>query len=749
MHTQFKFHIGTQVAALLLLSAIGEVQAQDVEALIRPQSSITVGGSAVSGDSSDRAVFGQYNGLRKHRSVIELDVDFLRRDEATGTWTALTGRNLGRETPELSFAQQRQGNWKYSFDYNEIVRNYSNTINTNLQGIGTNYLYVNSVGSPAVTATANPAGLAAAQGTGSNVDLKTTRKSATFAFETSLTPDLQFDASFKNEEKKGARIFGRGFNCSVGFGCSTNGVSLASYGALLLLPEPIDSVTRQLEMKLNYASEKLTLSGGYYGSFYINRFGSLNQKFMGNLWQPNGAGFDPTSAATGNQLQSAMGVPLALPPDNQSHQLSLAGTYAITPTTRATFKFVKTRGTQNESFADQGFGNSTGGLPRGSLDAVIDTTVAQAGLTSRPLPKLTVVANLRWETKSDKTPIDFYSPTAGHTNSWSSHEKINGKLEASYQLPDNYRATAGFDYDFRDLGRPTNTNETNGQANAMRAKTHELGFRGELRRSWAENLSGALTASHSYRNGSRWMVTNAGVYAPTSADGELAGNGATGSYNLFPLISMDLTRNKLKASTDWAPTERLSLQAAIDGSADYYYGPSWRGARDGKSSNVHIDAAYAISDNWKMNGWYSRSDSALHINGGYGGYFANQRQLGHMLGAGVRGAATSRLELGTDFTFSYEVNRTSLGGTPASDTANPSALPPAAFRQMNLNMYAKYAVDKNSDIKVNLAHQRYYSNEWFWNYNGVPFFYSDGTTVTQKDQQNVTFLGATYIYKFQ
>jgi hypothetical protein len=121
--------------------------------------------------------------------------------------------------------------------------------------------------------------------------------------------------------------------------------------------------------------------------------------------------------------------------------------------------------------------------------------------------------------------------------------------------------------------------------------------------------------------------------------------------------------------------------------------------------------------------------------------------LGHNLGLGVRGAPTGKLELGGDLTFSYEVNRNGIGVIGAN--TQPNALPAAAFRQLNLNIFGKYALDKNSDIKVNLIHQRYYSNEWFWNNNGTPFFFTDGTTVTQKDQQNTTFLGATYIYKFQ
>jgi MtrB/PioB family decaheme-associated outer membrane protein len=724
----------------LLVGAFGpaaHAEGEDLAPFIKPESSISVGASAVSGDSADRAFFGQYNGMRQHRGQIQLDIDYLKREDSTGTWTSFNGRNLGNENREIGFAQQKQGDWRYQFEYGELVRNYSNTINTAMSGIGSNNLTITALGVPPVPAAPNAAALAAAQGSGSNVDLKTTRKALGLAVDKWLTPYLQFEASFKNEDKTGARMFGRGFNCSAGFGCVTVGANTNTFGAILLMPEPINSVTRQVELKLNYSNDKLAVNGGYYGSFYTNKFGSLSQTFAGRLWNPDGSGFDPR-VGTGNSLQTAMG-PIALPPDNQSHQLSVAGTYAFTPTTRGTFKFAKTHGTQNDRFADAGFMTS----PRGALDAVIDTTTAQVGLTSRPLPKLSIVANLRWEKKSDKTPIDLYSPTAGHTNSWGSHEKINGKLEASYQLANSYRGTVGLDYDFRDLGRPANTNETNGQASAMRAKNQELGVRGELRKSMADNLSGAVSIAHSYRNGSRWMQTNAGVYAPTMADGDLQGAG----FNLFPLISMDLLRDKLKLSTDWAPTDNLSLQASIDGAAEHYFAPTMRGARDGKTTNLNLDAAYKVSDNWKVNGWYSRGDTILDINGPANAYMAGLRQLGHNLGLGVRGAPTGKLEVGADFTFSYEVNRTGVGVSGTNLSAN--ALPAAAFRQLNLNMFGKYALDKSADIKVSLLHQRYYSNEWFWNNNGTSFFYSDGTTVTQKDQQNVTFIGAAYIYKFQ
>jgi len=729
--------------SLALAAAFGPACAQgdDIAQMIKPSSSVTVGLGAASGNKEDRAFFGQYNDMRKNSGQLILDIDLTKRDDATGTWTTFDGRNLGQETRELRFGQQKQGDWRYYFEYGELVRNYSNTINTNLSGIGTNNLIVNTLGNP--TATPNAAGLAAAQGTGNNEILKTKRKSFGLGADKWLTANLHLEASFKNEDKNGARLFGQSVPCSNGrYGCT------GTFGYMLLLPEPIDSETKQFELKLNFSDEKLTLSGGYYGSFYKNNFGALNTTVAtpGNMWNPNGsrlaAGNAPSLAAVTRLMQ----LPIALPPDNQAHQVSLAGTYAITPTTRATFKYAFTRLTQHESFDGMGL---VGG-PRGALDAVVDTTVGQLGITARPLPKLSLVANLRYEQKSDKTPIDKYRSTVTttvpvgltNTNNPGSHTKIKGKLEASYQLPAGYRATAGIDYDMRDLGRPTGTNDTSGQASAIRAKNDEIGYRAELRKSLSETLNGAISVGHSFRTGSKWMTATNGT-APTTPDGTLQGAG----FNLFPLFWMDLQRDKVKGSLDWSATNDLTFQASADVAAEHYYAPSMRGARDGKTTNLNFDAAYKLSDNWKMNGWYSRGDTILDINGTNNAYMAGLRQLGHNLGLGVRGAPTGKIEVGGDLTFSYEVNRTGTGVIGTS--TQPNSLPAAAFRQLNLNIFGKYALDKNADIRVNLAHQRYYSNEWFWNNSGTSFFYSDGTTVGQKDQQNVTFLGAAYIYKFQ
>jgi hypothetical protein len=76
-------------------------------------------------------------------------------------------------------------------------------------------------------------------------------------------------------------------------------------------------------------------------------------------------------------------------------------------------------------------------------------------------------------------------------------------------------------------------------------------------------------------------------------------------------------------------------------------------------------------------------------------------------------------------------------------------LPDVTFRQTTFSIFGKYALDKSTAVRVTLGYQDSKLDEWSWSNNGVPFTYADNTTVKLKDNQSVTWIGASYIYKFQ
>ena len=727
--------------ALAVLAAFGQAQADDSNAIVQlaqPESSYSIGLGAVSGDSRDRAQFGMYNGMRNDDFYGLLDFSLVKRDDATGTWTILEGSNLGLDSRELGFTQQRQGDWKVSVNYSGLVRNNPYTINTGMQGAGTT--------TPTVVRLATP-------GTGTDVNLDIKRQRVGMNMEKWITPSLQFEASFKNEDKDGARLFGKGFACSGTWVTAGACASSTTQWAILMLPEPINTSTRQLEAKLNFSGEKLNLSGGYYGSFFTNSNGALTPGIPSNLNNPLGA-----STALDAGLRNTLGLPMALQPDNQAHQFYLSGNYTFTPTTRATFKYAYTHATQNQDFASAGLTGAPAGV--GSLNGELNTSLAQVGLTSRPIPKLTLNANLRYEDKKDNTPIALYNvegPTSNpanfFTNSPNSLKKLVGKVEGSYRLPDNYRATVGVDYTSMDRSLPIATTDVAGLS-ALRGKTEETGYRLELRRAMSDTLNGAIGYSSSKRTGSDWYSlstsgacgTFGACYGSQVPDTSIV---SVSANSIFPAMLADRERDKWKLSADWNPTERLSLQFIVEDGTDKNTSAGGKGWRDTGVTLYSVDASFALNDKWKLTGYASHGDQTLHVNHSTG-YRADLNNVNDTVGIGVNGKTSEKLTLGANLGYSNDVNHYNQTLDPAASATNVAflnssgGLPDVTFRQTTLNLFGKYALDKVSAVRVNLIHQRNRLDEWTWNNNGVPFLYSDNTTVSQNPKQNVTFLGVSY-----
>ena len=99
-----------KIVALALLAAFGSAAHaadDEIAALIQPDSSVSVGAAGLTGTNGERSWFGQYSGLRRDDTYLLLDIDVIKRDTATGTWTTFQGRDLGLDTREIRFGQQK------------------------------------------------------------------------------------------------------------------------------------------------------------------------------------------------------------------------------------------------------------------------------------------------------------------------------------------------------------------------------------------------------------------------------------------------------------------------------------------------------------------------------------------------------------------------------------------------------------------------------------------------------------------
>ena len=688
---------------------------------------VRLGVGISSGDQYDRTMFGQYNGLRNSDTNLLLDFDYNKFGDS-GQTTILRGRNLGLDNREVSYTQKKLGDWRLSADYSEIVRHDIRTINTAEGGVGTVAPQVNVLAAP---------------GTGGKVDLSLKRQAFGVSGDKWFASNLQFELAFKNEDKNGARLWGRGYDCATGVCTTTANSATNTKWALLMIPEPLNRNTKQIDAKLNYTTDKLAVTAGYYGSFYSNAYGNVTPTVPANVIGPGGG-----LVALNAGLQGVLQTPMALPPDNQAHQFYVAGNYGFTPTTRATFKLSRTHATQDEDFSSQGLGNAPAG--RSNLGGVYDTTLLQFGISTRPMAKLSLNANIRYEDREDKTPIDTYNQHAGRfwTNGQNGLKKLDGKVEASYQLPWATRGTVGIDYQELDRGTFTPTVEVAGLA-ALRQKNEEIGYRVELRRMMAETVTGSISYRHSTRDGSTWLKPNSAAQGvtPVTDAAVFAANSP------FPYHMTNRERDQIRATADWSPTERLSISLLGQGTRDHYDAPNnQRGLDEGGSRLVNIDVTWQVSQRWKLTAYAQTGETHSEITSSTA-YFSDWTERTTAYGVGIVGRLTPRLLVGLNNSLIKDTSHYDLSAPSGASAANVAqaaiGLPDVKYREARMDLFANYALTKSSDLRFDFTYASYFLDEWTWQGVGVPFFYSDNTTVglVNRDQQ-VTFLGASYVYRF-
>jgi hypothetical protein len=158
-----------------------------------------------------------------------------------------------------------------------------------------------------------------------------------------------------------------------------------------------------------------------------------------------------------------------------------------------------------------------------------------------------------------------------------------------------------------------------------------------------------------------------------------------------------------------------------------------------------LDGSYFLSDDWRLNGYFTRSENRWNANKAAVG--DDTKNATNTVGFSIKGKLAPRLNVGMDLLAADDVTSFTNNTTNGLPTLAANILPNINYNTRKLNLFGIYDVDKKSAIKVNLVYQEFKTDDWQWGYNGVPFLYSDNTTVSNPNQ-TLTFLGVAYIYKF-
>ena len=223
---------------------------------------------------------------------------------------------------------------------------------------------------------------------------------------------------------------------------------------------------------------------------------------------------------------------------------------------------------------------------------------------------------------------------------------------------------------------------------------------------------------------------------------------------IFSPTLADRRRDQLKVQANWQPTDALMLVVSATGGKDDYSMPSDYALRDSKVRLFTVDATYALSDAWNVNGFASYGTQQLNQARPAGAILAFDN-TNTTVGVGATGRLSEAIEVGGSLAYVSDNNEYAQTLDPL---ANPSSgallaatggLPDIKFQQTELRLYGRYALASNQALRLDAIYQQTKYDDWAYEYGGVPFTYGDNTTVALDQNQSVVYIGVSYIYSWR
>jgi MtrB/PioB family decaheme-associated outer membrane protein len=695
---------GLMTPALGLAQSNLELDLDDPEIaeLVEIRSFIEFGLGYVDDDSFR---FGRYTGLHKEGGYGVLNIDWYRRapfDSPDPTYTRLQTRNLGLSSRSASFEHGRQGDYGVRLDYRQIPIYRSESARTIFNGSGGNTLTLPT----GWVAAGNTVGMTQLLPSLQPVELRHERRRFGFGLDKLLSDRWGVSTNFRHENKQGIKTNAGLFGNSGGNPRS------------VLLAEPVDYETREVDVALHYSDRQKQFQVRYL----VSLFDDNNSKLT---WQ------NPFSTISGWQPTSgypAIGE-LATPPDNQFHQLSLAGGINWGNGMRLTSDLAFGRMTQDEDFLNLTANpviaqTITQPLPRTSLDGRIDTTVANVRLGARPSHAFHWNASLRYDDRDNRTPRDEYvyiggDSTVQETAANSSRRRFNMpysftetrlKLDAGYRFAP--RTQLSGEIERRDTERTYSERED----------ADETIFGLKLRHASSDWFSTSLQVSRADRSGSTYHgdATFLSTYSPGYVAYRTDAWENPPGFVRFNIA--DRIRDRVGAGITLTPNAFWSIGLDAQRIEDDYR-KSALGLRASDTEMFTFNVSFMPSANWSNHLFYVRENSGMDQ---YGhslaatpsvdltnparAWAAFHRDKVDTAGAGFKWTADdSRLSLGAEYVYSRTHSQIDVT-TGSALTSAP--LPADRTRLNSITLNGQYRLRDNLSLKMQLWNERYRSTDF-------------------------------------
>ncbi len=676
---------------------------EETRRLLTPESEIEAGIGTVSKDSFKH---GDFNGLNKSGAYGIVNFDILGRDKDDARYYEIVGRNLGLDSRSLKIETGRQGDYGLRFGYDQLPKLFTDSYETPFVNPGDATLLL----PPGWVAANGTAGMTNLAGSMRSFDVETMRKAYSLGLTKLLPAGWNASVDFKHETKEGNRLIGAVIGNSGG------------NPRAAILPEPVDYTTDQFEAVARYATSRAQAEFGYYGSFFRNENSAL-------AWQnpyENAAG-----TAWGNPAVGYAGGgfgQLALPPDNQFHQVHVSGGYNHTKDTRVVGKLSFGRMTQNERFLpytiNPGLSVATP-LPRASLDGRIDTTHADFKLTSLLTPATHFSFGYRYDDRDNRTPQDQYLYVGGDSmnqpatlaagqarvNLPGSSTKHQANADLDYKLAAFTKLKLGYEFDWiKKTYEAIDWEREHTLKAGVSHRFNEMAF-GGLSYAYADR------DTSTYDAGAPFLATYSPDYWGAMPVDQRWDNVPTQKkFFLAPR-----KRDKVHAYTNVSPTEQIDLEFGIDYNKDNYHDSEF-GLREARGWMANIDASLRASETVSGHAFVS-----------YEHYGSDQRssQLGAnklayldpgndwttditdktlTFGIGFRVKPGEKYDYGGD--FSHSCSKGEIDVVTGALLAPALPLPDVVSRLNRVDLFGRYRVRKDLSINLKYVYERYSSKDW-------------------------------------
>jgi MtrB/PioB family decaheme-associated outer membrane protein len=607
--------------------------------------------------SDDSYKFGEYNGLYKQGAYFIGDADLRVRGEDAKYWD-IRATNLGLDSRSISIEGGKQGSYKLLFSYDELPHYISDSTVTPFLGVGSNNLtlpasWVRGTSTATMTDLSNSL---------HDQNLETKRKRLGLGATLIASGNWQYAVNFRRETREGTQAVGSSFFFN---------------SAQLVMP--VEYVTQQIDVSASYARDKLQAKFAYYGSLFSDDNTALT-------WQ------NPYSSANGADSGQ-----LALPPDNEFHQIMASLGYDVSEKVRATGDIALGRMTQNANFLAPTVNTSLAGypfaLPRNSLDGEVDTTNVNLKLASTLTPDLRMNLAYIYNDHDDKTPQAAYTwittdslvNAVTRTNLPYSFTQTKLKFDADYRFTGSTKLTAGID---NDVNKRTYQEVSNTTENTYWAKVKTRA---------PKNVEVTLKLAHAVRDVGNYEVL------PWLNPAE---NPLLIKYNMA-----DRDRDQGALRIELLGLQDMTIGFGIDYAKDNYTN-SVVGLTESKDITYSADATAILSEKTnlyvylnheKINSTQLGSSTATTPD-----WTGQNEDTVNTLGLGVKHTfIEKKLNVGADY------NVTKSRGKVLVDTGAVGAgFPDNTVDLQTLKLYATYQMRDNLSLKGTFVYERFDSTNW-------------------------------------